>query len=43
MKENEMHFIITHTCINCDHLVAHISVLLDTQKILCYTWQLMAH
>jgi hypothetical protein len=35
MKENEMHFINTHTCISVDQpgvLVAHVSVLLDKKK-----------
>jgi hypothetical protein len=47
MKENEMHFINTHTCISVDQpgmLAAHVSVLLDTKKkLLYYTWQLMAY
>jgi hypothetical protein len=47
MKENEMHFINTPTCINFDQpgmLAAYVSVLLDTKKKrLYYTWQIMAH
>ena len=46
VKENEMHFISTHTYFNFDQpgmLAACVSVLLDTEKHLYNTWHVMAH